>query len=272
MPPDNHSAPAAVPLLARSTRLYRWCLRIYPPRFRQMYGPSMAQVFRDCCRDAWRQSGYAGLLQLYFPTLFELIVTGLRERLEEGIDMAQWVRWSGTLAILGGLLWSWGVLVGASRPLGIPDGPYRDLEGITWVWWVALVGMALGAAGLYTRLRGRGGRLGWVGLALVIGSLVSFPVYSLASRVWDVAWWIAVMGIFALIFATVCLGIAAWQARVLTLSLAWALVLAGLLMLVFNTEDHRIWLGLPFGLAWVAVGYQLWREAPAPGTGGTRLA
>jgi len=43
----------------------------------------MAQVFRDCCRDTYRQTGALGVIWLWFPTLIELVATALNEHLSE---------------------------------------------------------------------------------------------------------------------------------------------------------------------------------------------
>lgn len=59
-------------LLAISDRLYRLLLVGYPTSFRRRYGPEMAQVFRDCVRDACQHGGLLGLL---VRTLGDLLVT-----------------------------------------------------------------------------------------------------------------------------------------------------------------------------------------------------
>ena len=63
-----------------SVRLYRGLLIAYPAAFRRTYGPDMAQVFRDCCRDSTRRVGGAGLLALWSHTLGDLATSGWRER------------------------------------------------------------------------------------------------------------------------------------------------------------------------------------------------
>jgi lipopolysaccharide/colanic/teichoic acid biosynthesis glycosyltransferase len=66
-------------LLLGSDRVYRLLLAAYPPRFRQDYGAQMAQLFRDCCRDMYRERGTAGLLCLWGRTLGDLAVTAMKE-------------------------------------------------------------------------------------------------------------------------------------------------------------------------------------------------
>jgi hypothetical protein len=57
--------------LILSDRAYRILLAVYPAKFRQRYGPEMAQVFRTCCRAAYDSSGASGVLGLWLPTLWD---------------------------------------------------------------------------------------------------------------------------------------------------------------------------------------------------------
>lgn len=66
--------------LSRSTRIYRALLRAYPPDFRHRHGAAMVQLFRDSCRDAYRERGGAGLLAVWGHTLGDLCVSAVRER------------------------------------------------------------------------------------------------------------------------------------------------------------------------------------------------
>ena len=57
--------------LTISDRAYRILLAAYPAAFRRRYGPEMAQVFRTCCRLAYRASGASGVLRLWLPALWD---------------------------------------------------------------------------------------------------------------------------------------------------------------------------------------------------------
>jgi hypothetical protein len=57
----------------------------YPAAFRRAYGPEMAQVFRDCCRDATRRAGVPGLVALWSRTLGDLAISGWRERVATAV-------------------------------------------------------------------------------------------------------------------------------------------------------------------------------------------
>jgi hypothetical protein len=76
----------AVPplLLSAADKVYGALLHLYPRAHRRAYGPPMAQLFRDLCRDAHRQGGVPRLTWLWLRTLFELVTTAVREHLEAG--------------------------------------------------------------------------------------------------------------------------------------------------------------------------------------------
>lgn len=67
--------------LRRSQRLYGWLLAAYPKHYREAYGPAMQQVFRDQCRDAWREARGWGLAMLWLRVLPDLLKTSFVERL-----------------------------------------------------------------------------------------------------------------------------------------------------------------------------------------------
>lgn len=66
-----------------SLKVYGWLLSAYPAEFRREYGPLMAQVFRDRCREKGRVGGHAGLLRLWMETLLDLIQTAPKEQLQK---------------------------------------------------------------------------------------------------------------------------------------------------------------------------------------------
>lgn len=61
-------------------RAYRALLLAYPKEFRRAYGPEMARVFRDACREERRRGGTTGLIALWARTLSDLARTATRER------------------------------------------------------------------------------------------------------------------------------------------------------------------------------------------------
>ncbi|MDD5139050.1 MAG: hypothetical protein PHY43_02180 [Verrucomicrobiales bacterium] len=67
--------------LAVSQRLYCRLLLAYPKAHRADYGPAMAQLFRDQCRDAWNESRGWGVARLWLRVLPDLVNTSITERL-----------------------------------------------------------------------------------------------------------------------------------------------------------------------------------------------
>ena len=58
-----------------SVRAYRLLLQAYPASVRRDYGDAMTQVFADLVRDAWRDSGRAGLRRVWRQTLPDLAIS-----------------------------------------------------------------------------------------------------------------------------------------------------------------------------------------------------
>lgn len=67
--------------LTVSQKIYERLLRAYPPAHRAEYGPAMAQLFRDQCRDAWDESRGWGVMKLWLRVLPDLVKTSIIERL-----------------------------------------------------------------------------------------------------------------------------------------------------------------------------------------------
>ena len=66
-------------VLLVAERLYRILLFAYPVTHRREYGPLMAQLFRDLCRDFYRQKGFVGLVQFWSYVLTDTAVTATVE-------------------------------------------------------------------------------------------------------------------------------------------------------------------------------------------------
>jgi len=77
---------SGVPLpkaLSLSDKLYRRLLAIYPAEHRREYGPLMAQLFRDQCRDAYGQEKTVGVVKLWLRVLGDLGATVGSEHVAE---------------------------------------------------------------------------------------------------------------------------------------------------------------------------------------------
>jgi capsular polysaccharide biosynthesis protein len=67
--------------LAVSQKIYGRLLSAYPKAHRKEYGPAMAQLFRDQCRDSWDESRGWGMAKLWLHVLPDLINTSIIEHL-----------------------------------------------------------------------------------------------------------------------------------------------------------------------------------------------
>jgi len=100
----------------------------------------------------------------------------------------------------------------------------------------------------YGRL-GRG--LGRVGFALaLLGVFVIFG--SGASGT------VGIIGVVALMVASLLVGAAALLTRVLPRWGAIVLIVGSLTFFLFDTESARAWCAVPYGVAWIALGYLQW--------------
>jgi hypothetical protein len=68
--------------LPASQRIYALMLKAYPAEFRREYGPHMAQVFRDCGRDAKSRKRPVVLMHLWLITLLDLVKTAPKEHVD----------------------------------------------------------------------------------------------------------------------------------------------------------------------------------------------
>ncbi len=184
---------------------------------------------------------------------------------------SSFIRWSGLLAMVGGALWVVGTVIHASKPRGCiaeecAVRPMREtglIDGSLML--VALLLFAAGAAGLVilARSTGRFGRMGRAGAAigafgaalLVIAGLVQsiffggdFPLMP----------YFVIPGVLALIAGVLLLGVAVLRAGVLQRWVSVLVIVGALAMLGANEQTWRALMAIPFGLAWVAIGYVLW--------------
>ena len=68
-------------MLNLSAWLYKGLLFILPKEFRRSYAEEMTQVFRDCCRDAYSQTGFYGLIGELSSGVLDLIINAVKERI-----------------------------------------------------------------------------------------------------------------------------------------------------------------------------------------------
>lgn len=162
------------------------------------------------------------------------------------------IRGGGLAALAGGALWAAVFAVYASRS-GEPGPPYGTFEGLRVLGLLSLLLIAMGFLGLdLPSWRGRGhGRLGRVGFDV---ALLGIFVIVISGASWP----IGMVGAWILMVGSLMVGAAALSARTLPRWGALALMAGSVLFLFFDTTPVRAWFALPYGAAWVAVGYLVW--------------
>jgi hypothetical protein len=254
--------------LVLSGRIYSLLLYAYPAPFRREYGHPMAQLFRDDARDTLQGSGTAGLIGLWFLTLFDLLKTAFAEHIWEvfHMPMEKLQRWSGPAAAIAGLLWvsSW-----------LIEG---DLNVRFLLWVPALLFMAVGLAGLYRRLPTNvspGNALAFgvtlTGLLLMLAGVLGIV---LTNADLDLAWTALVVGFLTMIVGIGAMGGIAISKRALGRLSFVPLAQAASLLAIFLTggesgpDPAQITFSVLFGISWVLLGFALWRstgeDAPGP--------
>jgi hypothetical protein len=159
-----------------SASLYSLLLTSYPTRFRQEYGPHMLQVFRDCCRKAYRTGGLPGMLWLWARTFFDYLQSVIEEHSQRGVHMnkVKFIRLCGWAFIVGAFAWVIGWAVNDIQY----NNPYNAFTlslgkyvgylygSVQFLLPSALFLTTLGFLGLYLRYSKLAGKLGRIGLVM----------------------------------------------------------------------------------------------------------
>ena len=151
----------------------------------------------------------------------------------------------------GGVLWMAVFALFASRPLGTgfrptPQelrGPVRALAGLRRAYRGGLVALHAHLRGTYGGLGTAGFLLALVGAAVLVVGGAPF----LLSRA----------GALGLLLGSALMGAAALRASARLRLGGAALVVGSLAFFLLDTEGWRVWFALPYGGAWVLVGYLL---------------
>lgn len=175
------------------------------------------------------------------------------------------IRLGALAAMIGGGLFVLLAVVTASMTRGCiaEECAYRTMRespfGGGAVLALLLVGAGAVALLILARDAGRFGWLGWAGLAAAaVGiALVAIGVALNASDSPLVPAFV-IPGGLALAAGFLLIGLAVLRARVLPWWAAALLVAGTLVMPAFNDQNWRAVLVIPFGAAWIAVGYVLW--------------
>lgn len=185
--------------------VYRFCLWCYPQDHRQQYGSEMMQVVGDCCRAAHRQQGMLGVVALWFPILWDTLVTVVQERRKRGVHMPVELlqRISPYLLMVGGVLFG---LAGYSQ---LQPGSHYDFYGLYMAslsmlapGWLFL---AVGMLGVYYQLRARLARGGRIAAIVVVVAKMTFAISFFWLFVFDVPEIVWQMGMFTILLVLVSL-------------------------------------------------------------------
>jgi hypothetical protein len=182
-----------------------------------------------------------------------MMVPGPERSARGTVSSSNFVRWGGLAAVAGGALWMAVFALFASRPSGPGSAPpYRSFEGLYVPCLVSTVLIVAGLVALHVHLRGTYGGLGTAGfvLALVGAALLVLVVGGapfLLSRA----------GALGLLLGSALMGAAALRASARLRLGGAALVVGSLAFFLLDTEGWRVWFALPYGGAWVLVGYLL---------------
>ncbi len=180
-------------------------------------------------------------------------------------------RWGGVAAILGGILWIVPSIITAFKPRGCIGlecdvRTMRDTSDVAPFLLLALLLTAVGLAGVAIRAwnTGRFGRLAKAGVALYVVGVALFVLGTVLTAISEVFWVLMLPAGLALIAGLFLTGIAVFKTGVLPRWVAVLLVIGSLAMLGFNDQNAEVLMAIPFGLAWVAVGYALWSDRSSP--------
>jgi FtsH-binding integral membrane protein len=158
-----------------------------------------------------------------------------------------WARVCGAAAMLGGAMWTLMLALTAARPEESERGPGALMP----LLFAAMLCFAGGAVGIQARQRRRVGRLGLVTLVLAVAGVAATVGGRVAVDTGVAPATVFAAGVAVLVLSFVLFGITTLAAGVLPRGAASLLVLGTLLLAVFNFGDTRIWLGVPFGMAWL---------------------
>ena len=169
------------------------------------------------------------------------------------------IRGGGLAALTGGALWVAVFAVYASRSQAPgPGPPYGSFDGLRVPGLLSLLLIGLGFLGLdLPSWRGRGhGRLGRVGFDVALLGVFAILVSG-------ASWPVGMIGAWVLMAGSLMVGAAALLSGTLPRWGALALMVGSVAFFLFDTAPARAWFALPYGAAWVAVGYLLWSRGGA---------
>jgi len=164
------------------------------------------------------------------------------------------------LALLGGALWTSVVIIMALRAPGEAGGNHRDTADLDPLLLISMLLILVGLAGLHVQQARNAGWIGkWGFYVTLTGAALFFTGHAGSALGIKDAWQLVVMpGLLLMVIGSMLFGGAIMQAHVFSRRTGQLLMIAALALIGFNTEDARAWMAVPFGLAWIALGWELW--------------
>jgi hypothetical protein len=182
-------------------------------------------------------------------------------------------RLSGVAAIGGGILLILFAAMAAAKPEGcIGDAecavrPIRETSDIDPFAFVGLFLILIGLAGLVVRVQaaGRLSLLGKVGVVLIALGAATFLLVGSGTVTPsdDSMPGFVISAGAAIAIGVILLGITILRSRVLPAWAGWLLVIGALALLGQNDQNIQVLLVIPFGVAWLGIGYVL-LTSPTP--------
>lgn len=212
-------APSDPRLVSLSSAVYRAMITFYPEQFKRDFSSHMAQVFRDCCRRAYREGGVLALVALWTRTGLDYLKTLIEEYARGGTNMTRekFIKLSGWALIIGSVAIFVGWLA-ESRPqynqfnaASLPVDRYANLAAAPLIA-MGLVLVSLGMLGLLARYGAQSGGLCnfALGLGALSGLVSAVGAIGLVTNDGDLNWWMFIMGwgvqyLMLALFGVVCL-------------------------------------------------------------------
>lgn len=123
-----------------SVALYRFLMQTYPAEFRNRYGESVDQAFRDLHRDAFQKHGYLGVALLWFHVVPDFLFSAVETLTSKAGDFLKWrfrLQWV-VACSLGFVLSRLGGMIIGRETLTALDGLLQP-----WIYLGILLQMAM---------------------------------------------------------------------------------------------------------------------------------
>ena len=183
---------------------------------------------------------------------------------------AKLIRWSGLLAIAGGVIWTaswilnWFTRDATRAVLGLSERGWRRMLDPAMLFFMA------GLAGFYARQAGKTRKLGKTGFIISLAGLGTMLIGNLIEVGFKptdhLGWAMEIVGFVVMPIGFILLGVATLRAKVLPgwrrpLPLIIGLMITSGMLLVFGIGEAGLVISfLSFGLGWLVLGYVLWSD------------